>query len=72
MNQQLITKIEKLTKDLDFKIDEYASNILGYQETQYMDILYEDYITFLEGLKIKLEYIIEILYTTNESVQKNN
>lgn len=72
MNQTLITKIEKVINELDTKVEEYATNIMGYPETQYMDILYEDYVTFLESIKNKLEYINEILYTTNEGIQKED
>lgn len=72
MNQAILTKLEKTLKELDEKIEEYASGIMGYQETQYMDVVYEDYVVFLESLKNRLEHITEILYTTNEGLQEKD
>lgn len=71
-NQILLIKLEKVIKELDLKVEEYATNIMGYPETQYMDVLYEDYAEFLEAIKHKLEYITEIIYTTNEGIQEKN
>jgi len=68
MTQTLLPKIEKILKDIEDKVDEYASNITGYQEAEYMDILYEDYITFLEGVQGKLKHITDIMYMSNETI----
>ncbi len=72
MKQTILINIEKVVKELNDKVEEYATNIAGYPETQYMDVLYEDYVEFLESIKNKLEYITEIIYTTNEGIQEKN
>jgi hypothetical protein len=68
MTQTLLPKVEKILKDIEDKVDEYASNITGYQETEYMDILYEDYITFLESVQGRLKQITDIMYMSNETI----
>ena len=68
MTQTLLLKIEKILKDIEDKVDEYASNITGYQEAEYMDILYEDYITFLESVQGRLKQITDIMYISDETI----
>ena len=68
MTQTLLPKIEKILKDIENKVDEYASNITGYQEAEYMDILYEDYITFLEDMQSRLKHITDIMYMSDETI----
>lgn len=68
MTQTLLLKIEKILKDIEDKVDEYASNITGYHEAQYMDILYEDYITFLESVQGRLKQITDIMYISDETI----
>ncbi len=68
MTKTVLPKIEKILKDVEDKVDEYASNITGYQEAEYMDILYEDYITFLEGVQSRLKHITDIMYMSDETI----
>ena len=70
MRQILLTKIEKVINEIDDKVEEYASNITGHPESKYMDILYEDYIVFMEEVRNKLDFITEIIYTDNEGLQE--
>ncbi len=68
MTKTLLPKIEIILKNIETKIDAYASNITGYPESQYMDILYEDYITFLEDVQNRLKHITDIMYMSDESI----
>lgn len=68
MTQTILPKIEKILNDIENKVDEYASNITGYREAAYMDVLYEDYVTFLEDIQRNLKHITDIMYMSNETI----
>lgn len=68
MTKTVLPKIEIILNNIETKVDEYASNITGYPESQYMDILYEDYITFLEDVQNRLKHITDIMYMSDESI----
>ena len=72
MKQILLNNLDKVLEEIEQKSDEYASNIMGHQETAHMDIIYEDYVTFLEYIQNVLERAVEIIITTDEGIQKNS
>ena len=54
------SKLDETLVYIDNKIEEFASNILGHQETAAYDIVYEEFIDSLNVIKNKLEVILEI------------
>ena len=61
-NQEILkNRQEDLLKSVDNKIDEYSKSIFGYEETSDNDILFEEYVEFLNMIKSELEFQLEIL-----------
>jgi hypothetical protein len=59
------SRINSILDSLDMKIEEFASCIMDYPETQVQDIMYEEIVYYLNELKNKLEVLLEIT-TSNE------
>lgn len=72
MKKVLENTIYDIINIINERVDEYASNITGYEETMYMDVLYEEYVSILEGIRERLETMLEIINSTNESLQEKN
>ena len=71
MEHILKKRLIEVIEFTDDKIEEFASAILGFQETLAHDIIYEEVIDALNKIKNKVDVIIEII-TTNESIQKKD
>jgi len=63
MNSQEVLKSrqEDLLEAVDNKIDEYSKSIFGYEETSDNDMLFEEYVEFLNMIKSELEFQLELL-----------
>ncbi len=72
MKKVLENTIYDIINIINERVDEYTSNITGYEETMYMDVLYEEYVSILEGIRERLETMLEIINSTNESLQEKN
>lgn len=70
MKRILENTIYDIIGTINERVDEYASGITGYEETMYMDVLYEEYVSILEGIRERLELMLEIINSTDESLQK--
>lgn len=54
-------KLKEISEDIDKNIDEYSKNIYGYPETEPFDILYEEYLNYLNSIKQSIDFLIEII-----------
>lgn len=72
MKKILENTIYDVISTINERVDEYASNITGYEETMYMDVLYEEYVSILEGIRERLEIMLEIINNVDESLQEKN
>lgn len=54
-------RINNLLNSVDQKIDEYSKSIFGYEETSDNDMLFEEYVEFLNMIKSELELQLELL-----------
>lgn len=72
MKKILENTIYDVISTINERVDEYASNITGYEETMYMDVLYEEYVSTLEGIRERLEIMLEIINSVDESLQEKN
>jgi len=55
------SEIQDTIDSLDQQIDEYSKSIFGYPETQDMDIMFEEYVEFLNKVRGKLESTLELI-----------
>jgi len=72
MKKVLENTVYDIIGTINERVEEYASNITGYEETMYMDVLYEEFVSTLEGIRGKLEVMLEIINSVDESLQEKH